>query len=404
MRALSRRAEVTHTSRVADTLRGLPACRRPRSVLLPRDPGKVSFARIVQIVVSLPPRVDGIGDYAVQLGRGLRERGIDTTFIVGGVRDLNDPPRSVAGFEAFSVERRASAALSDLLSRVGLEVVILHYSGYGYAKRGCPFWLPVGLRDWKKGGRQRRLITVFHELYAISAPWHSAFWLGPFGRGIARTLLGLSDAYVTNITRHRDVLKRWRPDLEASAVLPVFSNVGEPQWLVPVAEREPIAVVFGQPPGRRRVYERFDRFRPILETAGVSQVLDIGPKIDAPIPSNLPVSVVHRGRLEPEEVSRELSRSRFGLLDYPLIVAGKSGSLAAYLAHALVCLNPAGGGKPSDGLRQGVNFLVPDAADVSAFAEPNSLQRLAENGQRWYQQHNQKRTVQAFARIIEGLF
>jgi len=359
--------------------------------------------RLVQVVPELPPAVGGVGDYAVQLGRGLRERGIDTAFVVGGRVDLDAPPRCVAGFEAFSLERRASAALSGLLSRAGQGVVILQYSGYGYAKRGCPFWLPSDLWQWKRGGRRRRLITMFHELYATSAPWHSPFWVGPFSRGIARALLRLSDAYVTNTARHRDVLERWRPDLAASAVLPVFSNVGEPQWLVPVAEREPIAVVFGQGPGRRRVYEGFARFRPFLEAAGVGQILDIGPGIDDAILDSVPVSVVRCGRLEPEEVSQELSRSRFGLLDYPSIVAGKSGSLAAYMAHGVVCLNPAGGGKPFDGLRHGVNLVVPDAADACAFAEPDALQRLAENGRRWYQQHDQKRTVQAFASIIEGI-
>jgi hypothetical protein len=63
---------------------------------------------VTQIVPALPPDVDGIGDYALQLARRLRaNHGVETYFIVG---DPSWKGQEVEGFQAVSVHGRSRLA------------------------------------------------------------------------------------------------------------------------------------------------------------------------------------------------------------------------------------------------------------------------------------------------------
>src|SRR5262245_14471745 len=101
---------------------------------------------IVQIVPSLAPAVNGVGDDARLLADELRSsHNIHARFIVGdpdwnGASDLN-------GFPVTKAPARSAESLARLLSEqagAGLPVVI-QYVGYGYEKRGCPLWLVKGV-------------------------------------------------------------------------------------------------------------------------------------------------------------------------------------------------------------------------------------------------------------------
>ncbi|MFZ4728709.1 MAG: glycosyltransferase family 1 protein, partial [Pseudanabaena sp.] len=67
--------------------------------------------------------------------------------------------------------------------------VLLHYVGYGYAKRGCPVWLVDGIQRWKNLYPDRLLVTMFHELHASGTPpWTSSFWLSPLQKNLVTRL------------------------------------------------------------------------------------------------------------------------------------------------------------------------------------------------------------------------
>src|ERR1700761_2270913 len=94
-----------------------------------------ALRHIVQIVPGLAPKVDGIGDYALQLARQLKLRhNIDTHFVVA------DPSWSSGESEPeFPVstisERTADAFLETLRQTPASKVetpLLLHVAAYGY--------------------------------------------------------------------------------------------------------------------------------------------------------------------------------------------------------------------------------------------------------------------------------
>ena len=155
--------------------------------------------QIIQIVPKLPPAIDGLGDYALNIARQLyKDFGVRTHFVVG------DPAwvgaEEIEGCPVSKVKTRSASNLLALLLNVNAppRVVLLHYVGYGYAKRGCPFWLVKGLENWKRNTNNAQLVTMFHELYAFGPPWTSSFWLSVFQRNLVERLVQLSDHCVTS--------------------------------------------------------------------------------------------------------------------------------------------------------------------------------------------------------------
>jgi len=291
----------------------------------------------------------------------------------GGVRDY----ASVIG-ESLQAPPLEMTRTTDI-SLLSGDCLLLHFSGYGYHKRGVPLWLVEHVRRLRT--RFQAIGVVFHELYASSPPWGSAFWLGAWQKRIARELLDLSDFWLTN----REESGRWllaRRDAAPHRVLPVFSNVGEPASID--AERAPHLVVFGGPGVRANVYrwaggEVFDcaRRRGLV-------IHDIGPALqDAELAQRLvqEKAVVH-GKLSAQAVSETLSGARYGALSYPTDYASKSGVLAAYSAHGLCPILLWNDYRPHDGLLAHVNY-VPGFAALE-HADARSIGREA---RQWYEPH-----------------
>ena len=119
-----------------------------------------------------------------------RER-IATLFLSGDPMDRDGR----CGSDSARVESRSPAQVLAALEGLRgawqegeTQRVLLHYANYGYAPRGCPFWLIEGLGRWKKRNPRSQLAVMFHELYASASPWRSAFWLSPIQRRLASRL------------------------------------------------------------------------------------------------------------------------------------------------------------------------------------------------------------------------
>jgi hypothetical protein len=354
---------------------------------------------ILQLVPKRPPCVCGVRDYAFQLARALQGLEVQSTFLAG------HPAGSVvrrdgAGFVVRSLREQTAEALNEALSRSGVNILVLHYVGYGYARRGAPVWLVQGLRRWKSGASQRGLVVMFHEVWAFGPPWTSSFWLFPLQRALAAELLRLADAFLTNTGLHAARLRRLAPDRSPVAVLPVPSNIGEPNNPPLIQTREPLAVVFGQHFARERVYAHIADFMPILRAAGIEGILDIGPSVSDRAIAQCPLPVTRCGYLQPASASAAMLDARFGLVDYRLDLAAKSGIFAAYAAHGLVPLVRSTTSKEADGLRHGINL-------VHTCKEPmpgEAMQRLAAAAHLWYQDHAVERAALRFAQALDPAF
>jgi hypothetical protein len=262
------------------------------------------------------------------------------------------------------------------------------------------WWLVEGVRRWKAGGHGRRLITVFHELYATGLPWQRSFWTTVPQRRIARSLAALSDAALTTSPIGAAKLARWRADLRV-IVSPVFSNVGESSVPSPLGSRGPFAVVFGKEASRRRLYAGLRDAGPAvgegLRRLGVARLWDIGPPTATPAAvAGLPVESI--GALDAPAVSLRLAEARVGLADYPFHVLTKSGIMAAYFAHGLLAVNTSAVGRLPDGIDEGRQFVHPSRLCDPAF----DGQAVANEGFRWYRPHGLDGTATALMACFQS--
>lgn len=351
---------------------------------------------ITHVVPALPPVINGLGDYAVILAGELSSLGVDSRFVVAGM-----PPATGMCFEAchFGVQvvrEQKAEALVEALEAAGTETVLLHFVGYAYAHWGLCFLLVEGIRRWKSRSLRRRLITVFHELYAFGPPWRASFWTSLPQRRIAHALALLSDAIVCSNALVEERLRDWQPTVEIQR-LPVFSNVGELSDPAPLSEREPVAVVFGGAGRRRKLYERLLQKREILSQLAVEEVVDIGPPTEVPAALD-GVPVRSLGILPGCEVSAVMARSRIGLGEVPFHVVAKSGVLAAYHAHGLLCVNVSLIGRLIDDIAEGQHF-----AGVASLKKGSlDAEAIAARGYQWYRGHDRARTASVFEDAVRA--
>jgi hypothetical protein len=295
---------------------------------------------LIQIVPGLLPKFDGIGDYAMQIARRLRQRHqINSSFIVA------DPlwqGGDVEGFYATNIDSRTSESLMDAVYKCEQVVqaasvpLLLHFSPYGYQKRGYPLWLQRALEQWTPS-QQTTLNTVFHELEVHSSkPWSSAFWVSPFQRTLIRHIAKLGNFRYTNA-------EFYRHDLEEGgagriSLIPNFSTVGEPDELPLFEERAMDVVVFGRGAQRAANYARgSDVLASLCRLIGAKRIIDIGePIADHNVTSIQGFPIVRCGILKVEEVNRWMAKSVASFIAYPVPLLPKSSVYAVSCAHGII--------------------------------------------------------------------
>jgi hypothetical protein len=280
----------------------------------------------------------------------------------------------------------------------GPAVVLLEYSGYGYARNGAPRWLVNGLRR-VCGSNGSPLITVFHELYATQyKPWKRSFWTVPFQYYVASRLATHSEAMTANWHSVAQWLRR-RVNGTPVRLSPSFSNVGEPESLTPYSDRKPYAVCFGGSAKKEELYERYgSEVILIMSHFGIERVIDIGPDVSEATVSSLAFPVERKGILPKEEVSTYLENGSLGLLNYGLHCLRKSGIWGSYAAHALPTVITAKR-TPIDGLNEREHFLL---AHPTALPEQDQLDSMSKALRQWYNEVvHSKRAAQRLVRLIE---
>lgn len=295
---------------------------------------------LIQIVPGLFPRVDGIGDYALQLARRLREgHGIESSFVVA---DPTWQGGEVEGFYATEVASRTAEAFLDSIIRCGqtnvseLTPLLLHFSPYGYQKRGYPLWLQRTLSRWNHD-RPGTLNIVFHELEVHSSkPWSSAFWVSPLQRNLIRHIAKIGSFKYTNAEFYRHNLEGWGSG--RVTLIPNFSTIGEPASNPVFAQRRRDVIVFGRAAQRKANYKRGgDVLASICRSIGAERIIDIGEPIAgdaAPDIEGFPI--IRCGRLEATAVNQWMASSVASFIAYPVPLLPKSSVHAVSCAHGTI--------------------------------------------------------------------
>jgi len=352
---------------------------------------------IIQIVASLPPVTGGVADFSLLLAKELRDtHQIHSRFVVG------DPtwhgPREIEGFSAEPTPHRTPGGLLEALGDAS-EPALLQYVGYGYATRGCPFWLIDGLSQWRKM-RDKWLIIIFHELWAFGPPWRSSFWTHPYQKFLAKRLANAADHCHTTMNMYRQILERIAPRHHGRIqAMPVFSNVGEGATWMHVDERKRQMVVFGRPIWRTKTYSQHSK--ELVDACSALQIeciVDIGPPIE--MKPNLPLPIIMMGKQSAEEISRVLAESTAGFVSYFDGYLAKSGIFAAYCAHGLLPIVARRNRSELDGIRAGSEYLT--ASTLSDHIAPTEMQAIADRARAWYEKHSLARTATSLASVLRN--
>ena len=359
---------------------------------------------VTSIITRLPPAVDGVGDYALNLALRLRKDfDLETHFVVG------DPTwtgaTEIEGFLIHPVSGCSANALLSLLpsNRQQPTTVLLHYVNYGYAKRGCPVWLVDGLQRWRSASVNRSVVTMFHETYASGPLWASSFWLSPLQRNLAARVASLSDRCLTSRQGYGKLLYELSLGKQTQIpTLPVFSNLGEPGWVPPLVERERRVVVFGSSSNRLRVYrESFAKLELTCQLLGIKEIWDIGPSTSLTLSTVNGVPVVQLGQRSAAEISGFLLNSLAGFFDYNPDFLAKSGIFAAYCAHGLLPVSARCSALPVDSIEAGKHYWMPDG-QRKGLKNLVKLQAIADNAYAWYQTHNLSVHARIFFRHLNN--
>lgn len=341
---------------------------------------------LIQIVPRSPEEPNGVADYASTLARRLSTSGIASTMLAA------HRPLGAVNCESNTIYLKNRSAeylaktLRDLTAGERKASILLHFSGYGYQKRGVPFWLARGLHTWRTAAQSERLITVFHELYASGKPWQSSFWLSLAQKRVARTILKISSEAITPTTVFERQLIEWDKSIPVRCV-PVFSNVGEPGLGDPPGARPKTAIVFGLAGVETRIFGHYrEQLERLIALLGIEEIIDVGPRLSV-MPTDLAgVPVISKGALPPPAVSKLLQAAKFGFIAYPFEVLGKSGAFAAYAAHGVIPIVFSEKLQSLDGLKSGQHFL--DGFRLRKNLNADELAALQSLLNAWYAEHS----------------
>lgn len=165
----------------------------------------------------------GVGDYCVQLWEHWPEPQPQWGFLVPQAAAASQAQLSEVKIAEFE---KSTRGLVTALEQVKAQTVVLHYVGYGFHPKGCPVWLPKALKEWIAISSERRVVVMFHELYATGAIWSSNFWVKPIAQKIIRDLILVADLWLTSCSRYQfELVNKFAADLKKGALIPVGANI-----------------------------------------------------------------------------------------------------------------------------------------------------------------------------------
>lgn len=341
-----------------------------------------------------------MGDYALLLAIELRRSyNIHTKFILS---DTTWKGLSVIeGFQVEQIGELSAKCFVDLLNKETKTNVpiLLQYVGYGYEKRGCPFWLVQGLEAWKRQKTVRLLSIMFHEIAAKGRFPSSSFFNAPIQLWLAGRLARIADNIRTSLFVYMKTIEKIsHKPAESIIVQPVFSNVGELTSPVSFLDRNPYAAIFGS---KLMIDEIFSKHTKTLDETcrrlKIEKLFILGAKI-----SNVgrhPYKIEQFGILPAEDISDLLRKCRFGVATYIDGRLAKSGIFAAYCAHHIVPLLLTPNNSEQDGLLQGSHYLL--CENESKTMSVIEAEKIADNASQWYQSHNLSLTARSIVQSLD---
>ncbi len=338
---------------------------------------------------AFPPVSNGLGDYSVRIASALQER-ISISFV--GTAQYPKPKLD----DYYEIEKNAYS-LTEFVQSNDINHLLINYSNYGYQKKGTPLWLSDALRTLRRT-ENVNVITFFHEIYASGKAWQSSFWLHPFQKGIFRQIYNFSDFTLCSNERVERLISKQVSDYGAKNLnIGLFSNIPEPENSPHWQNRKNCVVIFGSTGRRNSIYSNVNLLNAWIQQNEITELWDIGPGFPVFQKDQLSCPVEIFGELKSEVVSDLMQQARFGLIDYPDSLLGKSGIFAAYAAHGIAVSNFNQSIEiPMDGLEPGRHF----GKNAEKITDPLTT---AKNLNEWYAKHRFEIHVNKIWQLISGV-
>lgn len=355
--------------------------------------------RIAVVVPQLPPALGRLGNYSLHLAHQLRhDFGIESEFII------TDPtwpygPR-LDGFDVHSVARSTPKDFRTLLTRLDVSTVLVHYAS-GEPLFTCPWWMLDALEEWQRVRHGCHIVTMFHDLYSFGPVWSGAFWRSPLQRKRVSHLARLSDRVLTNCQSH--TVKLWMLSggkHTTVPTLPVFSTLGEPSDVLPLADRPRSLMVMGSGRDRQALYARsHDRLSALCALLQIEVICEIGSPLMAPTGQIGTIPIHALGLNPPAITSQLLSTAAVGLLAEDPSQLATSAAFAAYAAHGLIPVSITDGApRATDRLQPSRHYwTVPQHLSEMNW---EAGQAIATRAHRWYQPHCLRVHARTFAQCL----
>ncbi len=356
--------------------------------------------KIIQLVPHPPTHLGGISTYSLKLAEELfREYGIFTSFIIydSGFQDFPIPIESeISGFPITILSKESPNCILSLLSKYHFQAILLHYHQPRSGRFSNLYWLFQSLQS--PSINKLKLLVIFHELsLTFSVKNIEIFHFLRFlaGRGIAKT----ADTIVTASGGFQTLLAKWTK--HPIKCLPVISNIGEPEDIPTLAERESRMIVFGREYSRERIYKKY--LKELLlccEILQIKEIYDVGSP-GVKLPKLNEISIVDVGEKPSEIVSQLMLTSLAGFFDYSHCPGdlGKSGIFATYCAHGLIPISSVYNPSESTGLSLNKHYVV--ASNQLKNMDYMDLQSIADNAFNWYKNHNIAEHARVFATSLK---
>ena len=296
------------------------------------------------IAPSSPPKICGVGDHSLLLGRALAQRG--PVLAHCGQRS---PEGRLDGIETLlDFDSRFPWTLGAMARSNRFQPgdsVLFQYTNFAYGRYGFNPWLAPALHRLRRRGL--RVATMFHETY-MPAIGFKIRLMGAWQRQFFRQVGRASDLCMFSVEPWTRQYSSWFPHAKVRT-LPVGSNmplVGAD----PEEERRKLGI----PPGSiclvvfggthpSRLFEWIVRTSRTLTDAGIGHVVvHVGPDGEEVARRLEGAPLIGLGIRSPEDVSRALSAADIFLSPISDGASSRRGSLLAGLQHGLCCLTTRG--------------------------------------------------------------
>ena len=342
--------------------------------------------KIIQITPTFPPDIGGIGYYSQIIGNALKKNKIKSYFFVKNTNILKRKEKKNIFF--FDNQNRK---LENSLQKYNCKIAILHFSGYGFAKRGLCFQLIKSLKKWKKNVSNTKLITIFHETFATGPIYRMSFWTSFLQKYLLKKLLKISDVKIATIKKNQLLLSSLSHSNKKVYLAGVFSNIGELKNKQLIYKKK-IAIIFGNTSQKEAFYDdlslNFDQYITILQKLSIEQIIDVGPVVkNLKNIGNLKVKTI--GIKPISFLSNLFKIAKVGFVFYPNDYMGKSGVIASYASHGLLIVNLC---QATNTVK---NLFVPNVHYLNSFKKNQKInyEKIAMSSFNLYKKQNINKTV-----------